>query len=113
MSMERFGLISLGDSSGGGGAGGRYVRAGTITLSTTWEGEEPYSQAVEVEGTTITAFSKIDLTPSPEQASALIAAGVESMMAMNDNGAVTVWCFGGSPAAEMEIQCIVQEVQEQ
>ena len=81
----------------------------TITLlSTDWvEADGVYSQVVELEG--VTANSKVDLQPSPDQLNRLIDDGV-SMTTLNDNGVVTVFAFGAAPEIDMTMPVLVTEV---
>lgn len=66
-----------------------------------------YSQTVTVTG--VTANSKIDLTPSPEQLSELLSEEI-SLVAANDDGAVTVFAIGDAPANDYVMQAMLTEV---
>lgn len=66
-----------------------------------------YSQSVTVDG--VTATSKIDLQPSPEQLAELLDANI-SLVAANDEGSVTVFAIGDVPTSDYEMQIIVTEV---
>lgn len=84
---------------------------GSITLSDTWTGSaSPYSQTVTVTGATVTANSKVDIQLTAAQISSLIAAGVTGIVIENNNGALTAWAVGASPAA-MTVQCTVEETE--
>ena len=66
-----------------------------------------YSQAVAVIG--VTSNSKIDLTPSPEQLSELLSEEI-SLIAANDDGAVTVFAIGEAPTNDYVMQAMLTEV---
>ena len=66
-----------------------------------------YSQTVAVNG--VTAYSKIDLTPSPEQLSELLSEEI-SLVAANDDGAVTVFAIGDAPTNDYVMQAMLTEV---
>lgn len=77
-------------------------------LAESWSGTDPvYSQRVTVSG--ITANSKVDLQPSPEQLQDLLLNEI-SMVAMNDDGVVTVFAIGDVPPSDYEMQILVTEV---
>ncbi len=82
---------------------------GSVTLpAAAWTGTDPiYSQAVSCSG--VTANSRIDLLPSPEQLRDLLTAEV-SLVAANSDGAITVFAIGGTPIADMTIQIMITEV---
>lgn len=77
-------------------------------LSSGWAGTgTTYSQTVTVSG--ITANSKIDLQPSPEQLRELLIAEI-SLVVANENGTVTVFAIGAAPTSDYTMQIIVTEV---
>ena len=82
-----------------------------ITLSASkWveqDGGSHYTQVVSVSG--ITANTRIDLNPTPEQLISIVDEGL-SMFAANQNGVVTVYCMGGKPATDMTLPIAKQEV---
>lgn len=81
----------------------------TISLpASAWTGiNDLYSQVVEVEG--ITANSKVDLLPSPEQLRELLIMEI-SLTTANSEGAITVFAIGGAPTSNFEMQALVTEV---
>lgn len=85
------------------------VRVGSITLSATWTGTNPKSQTVTVTGTTVTAGSKVELQPTAAQTSQLISAGTQALTIENNNGTLTAYAVGTTPASSMTIQCTVEE----
>ena len=85
------------------------VKTGTITFTTTWDGEGPYTQLVGVDGVTISTSSKIDLQPTTEQIASLIEDGVQSLVIENDNNVLTAYALGAAPSSAMTVQCTVQE----
>ena len=66
-----------------------------------------YSQDIDVPG--ITAKSKIDLLPSPEQMTELLTAGI-SLTAVNSDGYVTFFALGRAPISDMDMQAMITEV---
>ena len=66
-----------------------------------------YLQTVSVSG--VTANSKIDLTPSPEQLAELLSEEI-SLIAANDDGVVTVFAIGDTPANDYVMQAMITEV---
>ena len=87
------------------------VKRGTITFSTSWTGSaSPFSQTVTVSGATVTANSKIDLQPSRDTVSAMMAAGMQALLIENNNGTLTAWLFGNKNTTSLTVQCTVTEV---
>lgn len=93
-----------------GGEAQPQISGGTITLSTTWSGADPYSQTVTVSGATITAKSKIDLQPTPSQIAQLILDGVTALVIENNDGVLTATALGAETSEAMTIACTVTEV---
>ena len=67
----------------------------------------PYSQVVTVNG--VTATSKIDLQPTPDQLVYLQDYEI-SLLTLNDNGIVTVYAIGTKPTMDLTMQVIITEV---
>lgn len=83
---------------------------GSISLSSSWSGPDPYSQTVTVTGATVTADSKVDIQLTAAQIASLISAGVTGMLIENNAGTLTAWAVGASPSA-MTVQVTVTEVE--
>ena len=83
---------------------------GSISLSTTWSGNGPYTQTVTISGYTITENSKVDLQPDASQIAQLIADGVQALYISNNNGVLTAYAVGAEISTAMTVQCIVTEV---
>lgn len=81
---------------------------GTIILTTSWEGDGPFTQAVTILGTT--ANSKIDLQPDAVVLASLVADGVTALWVENNNGACTAYALGAAPSAPLEVQYTRMEV---
>lgn len=81
----------------------------TIALpAANWSGSDGiFSQTVEMAG--ITAYSKVDLLPSPEQLLELLTAEI-SLTTANSDGAITVFAIGDAPTSDYEMQALVTEV---
>ena len=86
------------------------ITAGTITLSATWSGSDPYTQTVTVSGATVTANSKIDLQPTSGQLAQLISDGVTALIIENNSGVLTAIALGAETSTAMTIACTVTEV---
>lgn len=85
-------------------------KTGTITLTTTWTGTDPYTQTVTVSGAAITAKSKVDLQPTAAQLAQLVDDGVTAMVCENNSGTLTVTAMGEKPSVAMTMQVTVKEV---
>ena len=85
-------------------------QVGSISLSSSWSGSDPYSQTVTVTGATVTANSKVDIQLTAAQIASLIAVGVTGMVIENNSGTLTAWAVGASPSA-MTVQVTVTEVE--
>lgn len=85
-------------------------QAGTITLSATWSGSGPYTQAVTVTGATVTANSRVDVQPGAAALAQLADDGVAALWVENNNGTLTAYAMGSAPSATMTVQCTVTEV---
>lgn len=80
----------------------------TITLAVAdWTGDaSPYSQTVTVDG--ITAMSKIDLQPTPEQLLELQESAV-TLMIVNNNGTATAYAIGFKPTKDYTMKILITE----
>lgn len=81
----------------------------TVTmLADAWDGENtPYYQTVECSG--VTANSKIDLQPTPEQVVELHNSKI-ALMASNNDGIVTIYSFNGKPTIDMNMDVLITDV---
>jgi hypothetical protein len=66
-----------------------------------------YSQVVTVNGAT--ANSKVDIYPTPDQLVELQAAGI-SLVAVNDDGVVTVYAINNKPTSDYNMQVTLTEI---
>ena len=88
------------------------VKKGSITLSTTWSGNGPYTQTVTVSGATVTSKSRVDLQPDATALVQLISDEISALFVTNNNGTLTATAVGGSTSASLTVQCTVTEVVE-
>lgn len=81
----------------------------TITIfASKWVGDaSPYTQVVDIEGTT--PRSKVDLQPSKEQLAIFYEKDL-AFVAENEDGVITVSCVGKKPTNDYTIQITVTEV---
>ncbi len=86
------------------------IKGGTITLSTSWTGSDPFTQTVTVSGLTVTTTSLITLQPTDAQLDALEEANIRTLRVDNNSGTLTAHARGGKTTAAMTIQCTVTEV---
>lgn len=91
-------------------SGGSMPKLATITIPASgWGGESsPYSQVIAVAG--VNANSKLDLQPTSAQISELQEAEI-SLMAVNNNGVVTIYSFNGKPTSDYEMQLLITDVE--
>jgi hypothetical protein len=68
-----------------------------------------YSQVVTVAGATVN--SKIDIYPTPEQLVELQITGI-SLVAVNEDGVVTVYALNNKPTSDYSIQVVLTELSE-
>ena len=77
-------------------------------LASEWTGDNGlYSQVVAVDG--VSAYSQVDLKPSPEQL-ALFREKELALVTENNDGVVTVYAIGDKPASDHTIQVSITEV---
>lgn len=86
-------------------------QVGTITLSTTWSGNGPYTQTVTVNYATVTKNSKIDLQPDASSLAQLMTDGVSALFIENNNTTLTAYAIGSPTTTSLTLQCVVTEVE--
>lgn len=96
-----------GGGEGGDGTSGTY---GSITLSTSWSGGNPYTQTVAADGYTTTAHTKVDLLADNDIVGKMAADGINQIYVENDNGVLTAYAVGGKPTTAMVVQAVFSEV---
>jgi hypothetical protein len=69
-----------------------------------------YRQTVQVSGATVN--SKVDIYPTPEQLVELQSAGI-ALVAVNENGVVTVYALNNKPTSDYSMQVILTEVNQE
>lgn len=89
--------------------GGATLKSTNVTMyANKWVlTDSGYSQIVSMNG--VTANSKIDLQPTPDQLAELVESEI-SLTTGNDNGTVTVYAIGGKPDADCTMQALITEV---
>lgn len=90
--------------------GQRQIVISTVSLSTTWSGDGPYTQVVTVDGAD--AKSKVDLQPDSTIIESLSEDGVTAIYIVNDSGTLTAVATGAAPTTALNIQCSIEEVVE-
>ena len=88
---------------------GSTTRISSVTLAVSkWVGSaSPYSQVVNISGTT--KNSKIDLNPTVEQLNIFHNKDI-SFVVGNNNGVITVYCIGEKPTNDYTMQVTITEV---
>ena len=84
------------------------LNQGTVTLSTNWTGNGPYTQTITIEGTT--QYSKYDLQPGAAVMGEMINDGVVAIWIENNNGVLTAYALGAPPSSALTVQYIRSEV---
>jgi hypothetical protein len=89
--------------------GGSLVKSDIISLAASkWiKGTNVYSQVVSIPN--VTTNSKVDIYPTPEQLIELQSAGI-ALMAVNDNGTVTVYALNNKPTSNYSMQVTLTEL---
>ena len=82
----------------------------SITTTTTWSGNDPYTQTVTVSSYTITSNSKVDIQPDSTAIAQLIADGVTGLYVSNTSGTLTMYAIGAAPTAALTLQVTITEV---
>jgi len=98
------------DEHGGGGGGGSKAKTLTISLGTSWTGDDPYRQAVSVSGYSVTSKTKVDLVADSATVDSMLSMGVAQIYVENNNGTLTVVALGGMPTKALTLQAIFSEV---
>jgi len=86
------------------------TQLGSITTSTTWSGNDPYTQVVTIDYAIVSKNSKIDLQPDASLISSLSSAGITAMYVENNDGVFMLYTIGGFLSSPITIQCTVTEV---
>ena len=99
--------VEVWGSAGGGTASSPKLTEVYIPVES-WNDEgDLYYQVVDCNG--VTAYSKLDLQPTPEQIISLQNEEI-SLMATNNNGMVTVYAIGGRPSSDYTMSVLITEV---
>ena len=80
----------------------------TVTLSTDWIGEGPYTQVVSIDG--VGPYSKVDIQPTQDVVDQLVADGVTGIYTTNEDSVVTFYALGAHPSVELSIQVSITGV---
>lgn len=89
---------------------GNQNRLYSVTLSTTWSGNGPYTQTVTITGATVTANTKVDLQPDATALQQMLDDGTTALYIVNNNGTLTAYALSAAPTAALTIQVTLTEV---
>ena len=82
----------------------------SLELSSSWAGDEsPFSQVVTLSNYTVTEYTKVNLTATPETIAAMKTQGVGSIYIVNDNAVLTAYVDGYKPITALTVQASVYE----
>lgn len=84
-------------------------RVGTITMSTSWSGSNPWYQTVTVSGTSVFSNSVVSLQPDYTAFNQMVANGTAAIYISNNNGTLTAYAILNKPTAALTVQCLVSE----
>ena len=103
----------LGGGSGGGGGSSTFVPSfGTIasvSLGTTWSGNDPYTSTVTVTGYTVTDKTMVSVLPSTAVLTQMLADGTSNIYITNNNGTLTATALGAAPTQAMTLTVLCSE----
>lgn len=85
------------------------VVVSSVTLGTTWEGTDPYTQEVTVSG--VTSASKVDLQPDSTALAQMLDDGTTALWVENDAGTLTAYAMGAAPSVGLTVQCTITETE--
>lgn len=86
------------------------ITVDTITTTTVWNGNDPYTQVVTLGSYTPTANSKVDIQVNAVVIAQLIEDGVKGLYISNSNGTLTMYSIGASPSVALTVQVTITEV---
>ena len=86
------------------------IASGSVTLTTTWSGNDPYTQTVTISGATVTANTKVDLQPDATALQQMLDDGTTALYIVNNNGTLTAYALSAAPTAALTIQVTLTEV---
>ena len=82
----------------------------TITTSTTWTGNGPYTQTISSLSSYITDNSKIDIQLDATAIAALASAGTTALYIENNSSTLTLYALGAAPSTALTLQVVISEV---
>lgn len=98
------------DEHGGGGGDAQKPFLATLTIGTSWSGNDPYTQPLTVSGYTVTSKTKVDLVGDETVIASLVADGVSQIHVVNTNSSLSVVALGAAPTAQLTVQAVFTEV---
>lgn len=107
---------SLYEYKGGrGGSGGSssfvpcFGSLATVSLGTTWSGDDPYVSTVTVTGYTVTTQTMVSVLPSSDVVDQMLADGITNIFITNNDGVLTATVIGATPTVPMTLQVLCTE----
>lgn len=99
----------------GGGSGGSssfvpcFGSLATVSLGTTWSGDDPYVSTVTVTGYTVTNQTMVSVLPSSDVVEQMLADGITNIFITNNNGVLTATAIGATPTVPITLQVLCTE----
>ena len=106
---------SLYEYKGEGGSGGSssfipcFGSLATVSLGTTWSGDDPYVSTVTVTGYTVTTQTMVSVLPSSDVVDQMLADGITNIFITNNDGVLTATAIGATPTVPMTLQVLCTE----
>lgn len=98
---------------GGSGGSSSFVPCfgslATVSLGTTWSGDDPYVSTVTVTGYTVTNQTMVSVLPSDDVIEQMLADGITNIFITNNDGVLTATAIGATPTVPMTLQVLCTE----
>lgn len=82
----------------------------SLALSSSWSGNDPYTQPVTITGYEVTENTKVDLCCTQEVLRQLEESGTESIYIINNSGTLTAYATGAAPSGDIAVQAVILEI---
>lgn len=79
---------------------------GTVTLGTTWDGDDPYTSTVTVDGATVTDTTIVHILSDTDAITQMRSDGITEIYISNNNGVLTATAVGGVLTSELTLNVL-------